>query len=171
MSLLLSTSHDGQSVVIRDIRADDVVPDLSSRWDDWPHDVLADDERTPINRAVICIDDTIVGTMSWHPVFYGPSHGSRAWSIGIALSPDRRGRGLGATCQRLLADHLLGGSHRVEALTDVDNTVEQRSLSKAGFQREGILRAAQHRADGLHHDLVVYALVRSPAPGGAASTA
>ena len=34
-------------------------------------------------------------------------------------------------------------------------------MERAGFVREGILRGAQLRADGLHHDLVMYARVRS----------
>ena len=37
---------------------------------------------------------------------------------------------------------------------------EQRSLEKAGFRREGVLRSAQGRADGLH-DLAVYAVLRA----------
>jgi hypothetical protein len=43
--------------------------------------------------------------------------------------------------------------------TDVENIAEQRSLEKAGFTREGILRHAQWRA-GAHHDLVSYSMLR-----------
>jgi RimJ/RimL family protein N-acetyltransferase len=35
------------------------------------------------------------------------------------------------------------GVYRVEALTDVSNVAEQRTLAKAGFQFEGVLRGAQ----------------------------
>jgi RimJ/RimL family protein N-acetyltransferase len=48
---------------------------------------------------------------------------------------------------------------RIEASTDVENIAEQRSLEKAGFTREGILRRAQWRA-GAHHDLVSYSILR-----------
>ena len=48
---------------------------------------------------------------------------------------------------------------RVEASTDVDNIAEQRSLDKAGFTREGVIRRAQYRAGG-YHDLVGYSFVR-----------
>jgi RimJ/RimL family protein N-acetyltransferase len=48
---------------------------------------------------------------------------------------------------------------RVEASTDVENVAEQRSLEKAGYQREGVLRRAQYRA-GDWHDLVVYSVLR-----------
>ena len=81
--------------------------------------------------------------------------------MGIALAPEWRGQGWGSVAQRLLADHLLLTAHRVEACTDIDNVAEQRSLEKAGFIREGVLRGAQMRADGRHHDLVMYAKVRS----------
>lgn len=106
-------------------------------------------------------DGEAVGSVTWHAVAYGPNVESRAWNIGIALVPDARGQGLGGPAQRLLADHLLAttSAERVEASTDVANAAEQRALEKAGFAREGIARAAQHRA-GAWHDLVVYSRVR-----------
>jgi RimJ/RimL family protein N-acetyltransferase len=106
-------------------------------------------------------DGTPIGTIGWHEVHYGPGPRSRAWNIGIALLPEFRGHGYGATAQRLLADHLFAttDANRVEAQTDVDNVPEQRALEKAGFVREGIARGAQFRA-GAHHDLVVYSRLR-----------
>ena len=103
-----------------------------------------------------------IGTVSWHAVNYGPGPGSIAWNMGIDLVPEGRGRGYGTEAQRLLAEYLLAttGVNRVEASTDVENLAEQRALEKAGFQREGIVRGAQFRA-GTHHDLVVYARLRS----------
>jgi len=47
----------------------------------------------------------------------------------------------------------------VEASTDVENIAEQRSLEKAGYIREGILRGVQYRA-GAWHDIVNYARLR-----------
>jgi RimJ/RimL family protein N-acetyltransferase len=103
-----------------------------------------------------------IGTVSWHQVNYGPGPYSQCWNMGIDLIPEGRGRGYGTEAQRLLADYLFAtsGVNRVEASTDVENLPEQRSLEKAGFQREGIVRGAQFRA-GAHHDLVVFARVRS----------
>lgn len=134
----------------------DACPDTSSEWEDW-----GDGERVPgeHHRAVVILDDEIIGSMSWHAVYYGPTMGSRAWSMGIALAPAWRGQGWGTIAQRLLADHLLGSARRVEASTDILNVPEQRSLEKAGFAREGVLRQAQSRSDG-QHDLVMYARVR-----------
>lgn len=105
-----------------------------------------------------------IGTVSWHQVNYGPGPASQCWNMGIDLVPEGRGRGYGTEAQRLLADYLFEATpvNRVEASTDVENVPEQRSLEKAGFQREGIVRGSQFRA-GTHHDLVVFARLRSDA--------
>ena len=107
-------------------------------------------------------DGQPIGSVSWHRVGYGPNAGSAAWNIGISLIPSARGHGYGAEAQRLLADYLFAATefHRVEASTDVDNVAEQRSLEKAGFVREGLLRGAQERS-GVRHDLVNYARLRT----------
>jgi RimJ/RimL family protein N-acetyltransferase len=138
-----------------------------SVWEDWgERDAprLAD-----LGRFVVELDGNRVGSMSWHPVYYGPNLGSRAYNIGISLGEAHRGQGIGAAAQRMLVDHLFAttAATRVEASTDVDNIAEQRALERAGFTREGVLRQAQARADGLH-DLVVYSVLRSEraAPAG-----
>ena len=156
--MIAAADVDGHRFLIRPRTEADACPDDASEWDDWD-----DGERVPgeHHRAVVVLDDAIIGTMSWHAVHYGPTVGSRAWSMGIALAPAWRGQGWGTVAQHLLAERLLESAHRVEASTDVDNIAEQRSLERAGFDREGILRAAQMRADGRHHDLVMYARVRS----------
>jgi RimJ/RimL family protein N-acetyltransferase len=95
-------------------------------------------------------------------VTYGPNAGSRALDIGISVFPAHRGRGHGSRAQRMLADYLFATTpvHRVQASTDLRNTVEQRALERAGFRREGVLRGAQWRR-GEHHDLVSYARLRT----------
>ena len=92
---------------------------------------------------------------------YGPNEQSHALNVGAALYPDARGQGFGTEAQRLLAELLLEQFEveRIEASTDVDNIPEQRSLDKAGFTREGVIRRAQFRASG-YHDLVNYSFVR-----------
>ena len=102
-----------------------------------------------------------IGTVSWRTVRYGPNPESAAWNIGISLVPEARGHGLGTEAQRALADHLFATTpvSRVEAMTDIENEAEQRSLEKAGFAREGVLRGSQYRAGGWH-DLVVFARIR-----------
>ncbi len=154
--MISSAEIDGRRCVIRARAEADDCPDASSEWEVWDDGEVVPGEH---HRAVVIVDDEIIGTMSWHAIQYGPTIGSRAWSMGIALAPQWRGQGWGSLAQRLLADHLLESACRVEASTDIDNIAEQRSLEKAGFQREGILRRAQRRADG-QHDLVMYARVR-----------
>jgi RimJ/RimL family protein N-acetyltransferase len=103
-----------------------------------------------------------LGTVSWHQERYGPNDGSSAWNIGISLTPEARGHGYGTEAQRLLAEYLFATTSvdRVEASTDVENYPEQRSLEKAGFIREAVLRGVQFRA-GARHDLVNYARLRT----------
>lgn len=138
-------------------------PATSSEWDDWGP-MAEDSQQTngmDVGRLLVLADGEAVGDVSWHPVWYGPTAGSRALNIGIGLVPQARGRGIGSLAQRLLAEHLFASTdvHRVEASTDVANLAEQRALEKAGFRREGVLRGAQQRADGWH-DLVSYAVLR-----------
>lgn len=105
--------------------------------------------------------DQPIGTVSWHPVLYGPNLGSQAMDIGISLRPFARGQGHGSRAQGMLARYLFTTTavHRVQASTDVANVPEQRALERAGFAREGVLRGAQWR-QGQWHDLVSYARLR-----------
>jgi RimJ/RimL family protein N-acetyltransferase len=103
-----------------------------------------------------------VGTVSWRAVAYAPNPESRCWNIGISLVPEARGHGWGSVAQRRLAEllFLTTSAHRIEASTDVTNYIEQRALEKAGFTREGVLRAAQFRA-GEWHDIACYSRLRT----------
>jgi RimJ/RimL family protein N-acetyltransferase len=105
--------------------------------------------------------DQPIGTVSWHPVLYGPNLGSQALDIGISVRPFAQGCGHGARAQRMLAKYLFATTpvFRVQASTDLSNIAEQRSLERAGFRREGVLRGAQWRL-GAWHDLVCYARLR-----------
>ena len=107
-------------------------------------------------------DETPIGTVGWHQVVNGPVPSSVAWNMGITIVPEARGRGYGTEAQRLVAAYLFETTavNRVEASTDVENVAEQRSLEKAGFRREGIMRGAQFRA-GAYHDLVLYSRLRN----------
>jgi RimJ/RimL family protein N-acetyltransferase len=151
----------GQPVDVRlaPLRDGDRRPEAGSVWDDWGGPFVADTDV--LGRMLVIADGVPVGDVSWHAVWYGPTAGSRALNIGISLAANARGRGIGSRAQRLLAEHLFATTDvtRVEASTDVTNFAEQRALEKAGFTREGILRSAQTRADGIH-DLVGYSVVR-----------
>ncbi len=128
-------------------------------------ELITKDELIGPNGGTLMVEripgSDAIGTVSWRQVRYGPTPESVAWNIGISLIPEMRGLGFGTLAQRLLADHLLATTsvNRIEAGTDIENLAEQRSLEKAGFIREGVLRGAQYRA-GARHDLVIYAVVR-----------
>ncbi len=135
-------------------------PESSSIYEDWGP-MAPEAKSMQIRRWLIELTDLTgnvipVGDLSAHAVWYGPTLSSRSMNIGISIVNDLRGKGIGSIAQRLLAEELhREGIVRVEAGTDVDNVAEQRSLLKAGFVLEGVLRRAQGRADGLH-DLQVW---------------
>ncbi|OXM60689.1 GNAT family N-acetyltransferase [Amycolatopsis vastitatis] len=102
----------------------------------------------------------VLGLVSWHRTRTGPT--SFCWNMGLVLAPEARGHGYGTEAQRLLVEYLFAHTqlNRVEATTEVGNRAEQRSLEKAGFTREGVLRGYGFR-DGEWRDSVVYSVVRS----------
>lgn len=130
-----------------------------------PRDVLAKGPLRNDHNGMLVVelvaDGTLIGTVGWHQVMYGPNPESAAWNIGISLVPEFRGKGYGTEAQRQVAGYLFATTsvNRVEASTDVENLPEQRSLEKAGYHREGIQRGAQYRA-GSYHDLIVYSRLR-----------
>ncbi|MGC4940344.1 GNAT family N-acetyltransferase [Kribbella sp. DT2] len=103
--------------------------------------------------------DQAVGMVSWRSTPFGPLN--RGWNIGIGLTPEVRGAGIGTRAQRLLVEYLFDHTevNRIDAQTATENIAEQRALEKAGFVREGILRGAQFRG-GEYHDLASYSILR-----------
>jgi aminoglycoside 6'-N-acetyltransferase len=144
-------------------------PEVAGEWDtfdDPAEEFLNFRSYAGGKRIVEWADATRVGSVSWIQIPYGPNVRSLAWSIGITIHPDFRGRHLGAAAQRQLAEMLFDHSdaNRVQADTDVGNVAEQRSLERAGFTREGVARQAQWRR-GRWHDRVVYSILREEALG------
>jgi RimJ/RimL family protein N-acetyltransferase len=158
-------------VVMREIGEADVdfldvlcSPEVTGEWDsfdDPPEAMLSGAHYGGGSKIVELTNGTPVGSISWIQIPYGPNVKSLAWSIGITILPQYRGRHLAASAQRLLAEELLGQTeaNRVQADTDIGNIAEQKALQRAGFTREGIARGAQWRC-GEWHDRVVYSLVR-----------
>ena len=135
--------------------------DPQSPYEQWGD---LDGERPPpsLGELVVADDhDDPLGTVSWRATHFGPTWQSQALEIGISLRPFARGLGHGGRAQRMLASYLFATTevHRVQATTDVTNTAEIRALERAGFQREGVLRGAQWRAQ-TWHDLVSFARLR-----------
>jgi [ribosomal protein S5]-alanine N-acetyltransferase len=95
-------------------------------------------------------------------------YGGRAgyWEVGIALLPEWRGRGIGWRAQAMLCDYLFchTPAQRIQAGTHPENVAEQKSLVKAGFRLEGVVRACEFRA-GRWHDGYLYSRLRDdPSP-------
>lgn len=104
--------------------------------------------------------EAVAGTVGWSRVTYGiPAW--NCWNIGVSLLAQYRGRGFGTAAQRLLTAYLFDTTavQRVEAYTDVENVAERRALEKAGFTREGRLRATQFRG-GRWRDVFLYSVLR-----------
>ena len=125
----------------------------------WEEDGFLD--KDPHQLVVADPDGALLGEVMWRdPKLFGRER--LAWEIGIILAPEHRGRGFGTAAQRLLVGHLFDTTpiHRICAYTEADNVIEQRSLEKCGFRREGVLREAGFRG-GRRRDVVVYAVLRS----------
>jgi aminoglycoside 6'-N-acetyltransferase len=120
---------------------------------------LINDRQATI--IVETLDGQIVGGMSYYLTSYGPKTAHQVYGIGLHINPEHRGKGYGTEAQVLLAAYLFNTYPivRVEAGTDVENIPEQRSIEKAGFTREGLMRKVQWRR-GEWHDMLLYSKLR-----------
>ncbi len=94
-------------------------------------------------------------------------------SVGYWLLEDGRGKGHAARAVRLLASWALSAMRlgRLQLHTDPENVASQRVAERAGFRREGVLRAYNPRRDGTRADAVVYSLLpQDLAPTGGADS-
>ncbi len=111
-------------------------------------------------RLIVAADDERTGFVSYHSVQYGGT--APGWEIGIALLPEWRGKGIGWRAQATLCDYLFEHTpvQRIQAGTHPENLAEQKALSKAGFQLEGVIRACEFRG-GQWRDGLLYSRLRS----------
>lgn len=82
-------------------------------------------------------------------------------SIGYWCAPQARGRGIMTRALRRVCSHALNELtvDRIELTTDRDNLASQRVAEKAGFRREGVLRAKHAHPDGHRIDCVMFSLL------------
>jgi [ribosomal protein S5]-alanine N-acetyltransferase len=101
---------------------------------------------TDDGRLMVTTDDRAAGFVSYVSGVY--SGLGRYWEIGIALLPEFRGRGIGWRAQAMLCDYLFlhSPAQRIQAGTHAENIAEQKSLVRAGFRLEGVVRACEFRA-------------------------
>ena len=79
--------------------------------------------------------------------------------IGYFVLPHARGRGVGTTIARLLAEHAFSlGIERVAAYVNVGNIPSERVLDRAGFTREGVVRSLPV-PDGRRVDKTLFSLL------------
>ncbi|WP_436532229.1 GNAT family N-acetyltransferase [Actinoplanes sp. HUAS TT8] len=117
-------------------------------------------------RLMVEDDQLTAGYVAWSRRDFGNPATTGCWEIGIALLPDWRGRGLGWRAQAVLCDYLFTHTpvQRIQAGTHPENIAEQKSLVKAGFRLDGVIRACEFRA-GRWRDGHLYSRLRDdPAP-------
>jgi RimJ/RimL family protein N-acetyltransferase len=84
--------------------------------------------------------------------------------IGIELTADMRGRGLGGDAIELFADWLLdNGFARVQASTDETNRSMRRVFEKLGWEHEGTLHHFMPASEG-RADYALYAITQRSRP-------
>ncbi|HEU0243989.1 MAG TPA: GNAT family N-acetyltransferase [Candidatus Limnocylindrales bacterium] len=115
--------------------------------------------RTGTGAAFAIVDaatDQLLGAVTR----FGPD-GHQA-TFGLWLTPDARGRGVGSRALRLVADWTFATTEaiRLDAFIMVGNEASDRMVLRAGFQREGILRAWDLHHGGVPVDCTVYARIR-----------
>ncbi|MEV4706574.1 GNAT family protein [Actinoplanes sp. NPDC049316] len=111
-------------------------------------------------RLMVDADGATAGLVAWGAKESNPN--GRHWEIGILLLPEFRGRGIGWRAQAMLCDYLFDHTpvHRIQAGTQPENIAEQKSLVKAGFQLEGVIRAAEFRV-GQWRDVLLFSRLRT----------
>lgn len=88
------------------------------------------------------------------------AHGPSVGSVGYWLRRDARGRGAATLAVRLVASWAFDalGVQRLQLTTAPDNLSSQKVAERAGFVREGLLRAWQPTASG-RRDSVMFSLL------------
>ncbi|GIM95656.1 hypothetical protein Ato02nite_074490 [Paractinoplanes toevensis] len=100
--------------------------------------------------------DELLGGIGFDKVV--PARGQA--EIGYWVGSWARGRGVATAAVRTLSTHALGtGLARLELLTHWENPASQRVALAAGYQREGVRRAALPDRDGGRDDLIAFARV------------
>ena len=100
--------------------------------------------------------DTLLGAVTR----FGPD-GHQA-TFGLWLAPEARGRGVGTRSLRLASDWTFDttAAIRLDCFIMVGNEGSNRMVERAGFRREGVLRAWDLHHEGLPVDCVVFSRIR-----------
>ncbi|MFJ4872948.1 GNAT family N-acetyltransferase [Streptomyces sp. NPDC088757] len=131
----------------------------------WPRSLTAVRERIERDMEDDDRDDFLVllpgGTPVGHVALTGQNLVDGTARVELVLDPGHRGRGHGTAVLDALVDLAFGElpMYRLTAETHTDNAPALAVLTRSGFTREGVSRAAcLHR--GRRHDLAVLSLLR-----------
>jgi RimJ/RimL family protein N-acetyltransferase len=156
------------TIVLREPTADDV-PAITAacqdpeipRWTRVPSPYTEDDARTwlaPTDEDRFAIVDRetgeLLGGVGLRP------DGDGVAEIGYWIKREARGRGIAARAVRLISEWGLRerGLARISLITEPENKASQRVAEKAGYRREGLLRAWMV-IKGERRDYLMYSLL------------
>ena len=137
-----------------------------ARWVDIPQPYLPADADALIESsltmwrlgtgAAFAIVAAATGRLLGAVTRFGPN-GHQA-TLGLWLVREARGRGVGTRALRLVTDWTFSTTSvvRVDCFIEVGNEPSMRMVERAGFQREGVLRAWDMRRNGVAVDCVVF---------------
>jgi RimJ/RimL family protein N-acetyltransferase len=144
-------------------------PDIA-RWVTIPQPFLAEDADAMVEQslamwrdgtgAAFAIVEGATDRLLGAVTRFGPD-GHQA-TFGLWLAPHARGRGVGTRSLRLVSDWTLAttAAIRLDVFIMVGNEASDRMVERAGFTREGVLRAWDLHHDGVPVDCVVYSRIR-----------
>ena len=109
-------------------------------------------------HLAIDLDGQLIGDVQLRKCDFTRPQG--AWDMGIEISPEVQGKGLGTQALRLVAEYVFkNGAHRVEGSTDEANLAMRRAFEKAGWKFEGVLKAL-FIEDDVAHDYYSFAITK-----------
>jgi [ribosomal protein S5]-alanine N-acetyltransferase len=127
-----------------------------------PHPYSRGDGRSYLARA--CTREGAFAVVDAHSgrLLGGITVNAQNWGraeIGYWVRADARDRGVASRALLLVAGWGLGRYRRMQVHADVENVASQRVAEKAGFTREGVLRAWIEQ-NGCQRDHVLYSLLQ-----------
>jgi len=106
--------------------------------------------------AIDSAEGELLGAIEVHPSSRDPALAG----VGYWLRPEARGRGVATEALRLVSHWAFEALavERLSLITDPENTASQRVAERAGFLREGVLRAWHPTREG-RRDSVMFSLL------------
>jgi ribosomal-protein-alanine N-acetyltransferase len=110
-------------------------------------------------QLVLEYDGEFAGALSFHTLDLEEEKAE----IGYWLTADMRGKGIATNAIKLLTEFGFEsiGFHRIEALVVESNISSLKTLAKAGYEQEGILRDKSCCGDGSRENMIMFAAIRT----------